>query len=114
MSENHPIGYFVHHQGRGHAERCAAIVNALPQRRPVRIFCARGDIFPPLGDNATITVIPSLFEPDGSENPKRPVHVQVGARHPRQKRVGIADEARQCRDPEPLAYSRDLRRGVRP
>lgn len=67
MSATRPIGYFVHHQGRGHAERCAAIVDALPRHRPVRIFCARDDIFPSLGANATITLIPSLFEPDGSE-----------------------------------------------
>ena len=39
--------------------------------------------------------------------------MQVGARDPHQQRVGIADEARQCRDPEPLPYSDDLRRGVR-
>ncbi|WP_022708478.1 glycosyltransferase [Paracoccus zeaxanthinifaciens] len=57
-----PIGYFVHHQGRGHAERCAAIVNALPQERPVTVFCARDDIFPPLRDGVTISRIPSLFE----------------------------------------------------
>lgn len=58
-----PFGYFVHHQGRGHAERCAAVVNALPSARPVTIFCARDDIFPPLGANAAVQVIPSLFEP---------------------------------------------------
>jgi hypothetical protein len=39
--------------------------------------------------------------------------VQLGARHPHQQRVGISDEARQCRDPEPLPYSNDLRLGVR-
>jgi hypothetical protein len=39
--------------------------------------------------------------------------VQVGARHPHQQGVGISDEARQCRDPEPLPYSNDLRLGVR-
>ncbi len=66
MTAARPIGYFVHHQGRGHAERCAAIVTALPRHRPVRIFCARDDIFPPLPDHATVTVIPSLFERDGS------------------------------------------------
>ncbi|WP_394155157.1 glycosyltransferase [Loktanella salsilacus] len=62
-----PIGYFVHHQGRGHAERCAAIVNALPAHRPVTIFCARDDIFPPLRAGVEIVVIPSLFEPTGAE-----------------------------------------------
>lgn len=57
-----PIGYFVHHQGRGHAERAAAAVNALPDDRPVTLFCARDDIFPALNDNIEIVVIPSLFE----------------------------------------------------
>ena len=62
-----PFGYFVHHQGRGHAERCAAIVNALPTDRPVTIFCARDDIFPPLPARARIVTIPSLFERTGGE-----------------------------------------------
>ncbi|QUS37126.1 glycosyltransferase [Falsirhodobacter algicola] len=61
-----PVGYFVHHQGRGHAERCAALVNAMT--RPVTIFCAKGDIFPPLREGVTITPIPSLFEPTGTES----------------------------------------------
>src|ERR1700738_3267153 len=47
------------------------------------------------------------------EKPERSVHVQVGARHPHQQGVGVSDEARQCRDPEPLPYSNDLRLGVR-
>lgn len=62
-----PIGYFVHHQGRGHAERAAAIVNALPADRPVVLFSARADIFPPLASNVTIRTIPSLFEVTGDE-----------------------------------------------
>lgn len=62
-----PFGYFVHHQGRGHAERCAALVNALPEARPVTIFCARDDIFPALRPNVEIRRIPSLFEPSGAE-----------------------------------------------
>ena len=57
-----PIGVFVHHQGRGHAERVAAIVHALPPDRPVTIFCARDDIFPPLPGRAELRRIPSLFE----------------------------------------------------
>src|ERR1700740_2792355 len=40
------------------------------------------------------------------EKPKRSVHVQIGARRPRQQGVGIANEARQCRHPEPLPYGR--------
>ncbi|GEL01112.1 glycosyltransferase family protein [Swaminathania salitolerans] len=64
-----PIGYFVHHQGRGHAERCLALIGALPQSRPVRIFCARDTLFPVLPPQATLTVLPSLFEPTGHEAP---------------------------------------------
>jgi hypothetical protein len=62
-----PFGYFVHHQGRGHAERCAAIAHALPPKRPLTIFCARDDIFPTLPPQATIVRIPSLFEATGEE-----------------------------------------------
>ena len=62
-----PFGYFVHHQGRGHAERCAAIADALPADRPLTIFCARDDIFPALPPGAEIVRIPSLFEPQGDE-----------------------------------------------
>ena len=64
-----PIGYFVHHQGRGHAERAAAIVNALPSGRDVVLFCARDDIFPQLSDNVTVQLIPSLFEQTGNPAP---------------------------------------------
>ncbi len=62
-----PIGYFVHHQGRGHAERCASLVNALPLAQEVVIFCARDDIFPPLRENVRVVKIPSLFERSGQE-----------------------------------------------
>ncbi len=62
-----PIGYFVHHQGRGHAERAAAFANALSAEREITLFCARDDIFPALGAHVSLSVIPSLFEQDGSE-----------------------------------------------
>ncbi|MGA1798398.1 glycosyltransferase [Sphingomonas sp. 4RDLI-65] len=64
-----PIGYFVHHQGRGHAERAAAIVNALPADRPVTLFSARADIFPPLAPHVAVQTIPSLFEATGDAPP---------------------------------------------
>ena len=41
------------------------------------------------------------------------MHGQVGARHPHQQRVGISDEARQFRHPDPLLRRYDLRLGVR-
>ncbi|MGB3740275.1 MAG: hypothetical protein WA948_13115 [Pontixanthobacter sp.] len=64
-----PVGYFVHHQGRGHAERAAAIANALIERRPVTLFCAKPSIFPALDDRIAIIEIPSLFEATGHEAP---------------------------------------------
>ncbi len=57
-----PIGYFVHHQGRGHAERAAAIANELARDRDIVLFCARTDIFPELSSSVEIKKIPSLFE----------------------------------------------------
>ncbi|CTQ31287.1 glycosyltransferase [Jannaschia rubra] len=62
-----PIGYFLHHQGRGHAERCAAIVDALPADRPVTIFCARPELVRTAHPAAEVIRIPSLFEPTGQE-----------------------------------------------
>ncbi|MEN3748387.1 glycosyltransferase [Sphingomonas sp. HF-S3] len=63
-----PLGYFVHHQGRGHAERAAAIANAVAESRPVVLFCARDDIFPPLAETVSVRKIPSLFEATGHED----------------------------------------------
>lgn len=63
-----PFGYFVHHQGRGHAERLAAIAHALPEARPLTVFCARDDIFPVLPPRVEVVKLPSLFEPTGAEN----------------------------------------------
>ena len=57
------IGYFVHHQGRGHAERAAAIAHALDADVSLTLFSARADIFPTLPAHARIVEIPSLFEP---------------------------------------------------
>ncbi|MGB3794740.1 MAG: glycosyltransferase [Alteraurantiacibacter sp.] len=64
-----PVGYFVHHQGRGHAERAAAIANAMTGDREIVLFCAREDIFPELADHVSIIKIPSLFEPDAANSP---------------------------------------------
>lgn len=69
MSGEAPIGYFVHHQGRGHAERAAAIANAVIAKRPVTLFSARPDIFPALDERIEIQQIPSLFEAQGNEAP---------------------------------------------
>lgn len=62
-----PFGYFVHHQGRGHAERCAAILHALPPIRPVTVFCADPSVLPDLPPQARVQPIPSLFQRRGDE-----------------------------------------------
>ncbi len=64
-----PIGFFVHHQGRGHAERAAAIANELIGKRSVTLFCAKPDIFPELDTRIEVIELPSLFEPTGTEAP---------------------------------------------
>ena len=62
-----PIGYFVHHQGRGHAERCAALLSAMPPDRPATVFCADPGILPTLPDAVAVCAIPSLFQRRGDE-----------------------------------------------
>jgi len=69
MNKEGPVGYFVHHQGRGHAERAASIANALIDQRGVTLFCAKPDIFPELDKRVEIIRIPSLFESRGDEAP---------------------------------------------
>ena len=66
---NRPIGYFVHHQGRGHVQRAAAIAEALVRHRPVTLFCARPDLFEMLPAGVELVELPSLFEPTGDEAP---------------------------------------------
>ena len=57
-----PIGIFVHHQGRGHANRASAIANRLIGERPVAMMSANFDHFPVLDDAIERIVLPSLFE----------------------------------------------------
>ncbi len=60
-----PIGAFVHHQGRGHAERIAALARALADRHPMTLFCARAAMFEGLPPGTEVVAIPSLFEDPG-------------------------------------------------
>ncbi|EDL49971.1 hypothetical protein [Erythrobacter sp. SD-21] len=69
MSKDGPIGYFVHHQGRGHAERAASIANCLAKHRSVTLFCAKPEILPDLDERIELIGMPSLFEPQGDEAP---------------------------------------------
>lgn len=65
--EPRPYGYFLHHQGCGHAERCGAILDALPSNQPVTVFCTKPDILTTRHANTELIEIPSLFEPTGRE-----------------------------------------------
>ena len=62
-----PIGYFVHHQGRGHAERCAALLHAMPTNRPATVFCADPGVLPSLPEQVDVKALPSLFQRRGDE-----------------------------------------------
>lgn len=65
--EARPIGWFVHHQGRGHAERTLDLLRALPPSRPVTVFCAKAALFNEVPRHVEVVEIPSLFEPTGGE-----------------------------------------------
>ena len=56
--DKRPFGFFVHHQGRGHAKRCEAILEHLDDR-PVTILCAEPDLFGPLDDRVTMVALPN-------------------------------------------------------
>ena len=62
-----PIGWFVHHQGRGHAERTLDLLRALPPERPVTVFCAAPELFDGAPPHVEVEAIPSLFEATGRE-----------------------------------------------
>lgn len=65
--EARAIGWFVHHQGRGHAERTLDLLRALPPARPVTVFCAKAALFDEAPGHVDVVEIPSLFEPTGEE-----------------------------------------------
>ena len=55
-----PMGFFVHHQGRGHAKRCEAILEHLDDR-PVTIISADRSIFGDLDDRVTFLELPDCI-----------------------------------------------------
>ncbi|WP_420393533.1 glycosyltransferase [Acuticoccus sp.] len=54
-----PIGFFVHHQGRGHARRCEAIIAAM-EPRPITIFTADPSILSP-DVPADVVALPNMI-----------------------------------------------------
>lgn len=54
------IGFFVHHQGRGHAKRCEAIVSHLGDR-PITILSADPSLFGNLDDRVRMVELPNMI-----------------------------------------------------
>lgn len=107
------IGYFVHHQGRGHAERAAAIVNALGPDTPVTLFSARDDIFPPLPHWACVQRLPSLFEanapaPEGLASLRTPPTLHCAPVGWEQITEAVAILARWFHDARPALFISDV------
>lgn len=54
------VGFFVHHQGSGHAKRCQAIIEEL-DHCDVTIFCASSSYFSDLPDYVTFRSLPDMI-----------------------------------------------------
>ena len=55
-----PLGFFVHHQGRGHANRTRAIIQRLDDR-PVHVLTADPALFDGLGDRIVMHALPEMI-----------------------------------------------------
>ena len=58
--DRRPFGFFIHHQGRGHARRCEAILEHLDDR-PVTIISADRSLFGALDDRVTFVELPDCI-----------------------------------------------------
>ena len=56
-----PISFFIHHQGRGHANRAMAIIRELPAERPVTVLCARPELFDGLDRPIDLVALPNMI-----------------------------------------------------
>ncbi|RZM18025.1 MAG: glycosyl transferase, partial [Sphingomonas sp.] len=56
-----PITFFIHHQGRGHANRAMAIIRELPAERPVSVLCARPELFDGFDRPIDIVPLPNMI-----------------------------------------------------
>ena len=54
-----PLAFFVHHQGRGHAKRCEAILRHA--RRPAVVMCADPDLFTDLPAGTELVRLPNMI-----------------------------------------------------
>ncbi len=56
-----PITFFIHHQGRGHANRAMAIIRELPAQRAVTILTAKPSLFDGFERPITIAALPDMI-----------------------------------------------------
>lgn len=56
-----PISFFVHHQGRGHAQRTMAIVRELPASQPVSVLTADPTLFDGFERDIEIVPLPNMI-----------------------------------------------------
>ncbi len=76
IADRRPIGFFVHHQGRGHAKRCEAIIRHLPDR-PITIFTADPSIISLKQDNVSVVRLPEMI---AQPSRTQALHEQVAPR----------------------------------
>ena len=60
VQDQRPIGFFVHHQGRGHAKRCEALIGEM-EGRPVTIFTADRSLFVIDRPHVTFVDLPNMI-----------------------------------------------------
>lgn len=56
-----PIAFFVHHQGRGHAHRTMAMVEAFSRDRPVSVLTAGPQLFDGFGRDIELVTLPNMI-----------------------------------------------------
>ena len=56
-----PIAFFVHHQGRGHANRTMALVEAFSRTRPVSVLTAGPHLFEGFSRDIELITLPNMI-----------------------------------------------------
>lgn len=56
-----PIAFFVHHQGRGHANRTMALVEAFSRTRPVSVLTAGPQLFDGFSRDIELVALPNMI-----------------------------------------------------
>ena len=56
-----PIAFFVHHQGRGHANRTMAVAAEFARDRPVSVLTADPRLFDGFGRDIEIVALPNMI-----------------------------------------------------